>query len=258
MTRWFHLRSARDTAPSRSRSPVRALAATFGVALAALLGASPALAQSGEVAGTVIAAGTGEPIVGAQVLVAGTTTGANTDNRGRYRIMGLTGTEVTIVARRIGYREGRVVARVGDTNVGITLSSNPASLEAVVVTGTVGAAQKREIGNSIGTINAAEIAETAPVMSMQGLLNGRTPGIVILPTSGQVGTGSQVRIRGQSSLSLGNNPLLFVDGVRVNNASATGPVSQAFGSSPISRLNDFNPADIESIEVLKGPSAATL
>jgi TonB-dependent SusC/RagA subfamily outer membrane receptor len=93
---------------------------------------------------------------------------------------------------------------------------------------------------------------------MQGLLNGRTPSLVVLPTSGQVGTGSQVRIRGQSSLSLGNNPLLFVDGVRVNNAVATGPVSQAFGSSPISRLNDFNPSDIESIEVLKGPSAATL
>jgi TonB-linked SusC/RagA family outer membrane protein len=80
----------------------------------------------------------------------------------------------------------------------------------------------------------------------------------VMPTSGQVGTGSQVRVRGQSSLSLGNNPLLFVDGVRVNNAAATGPQSQAFGSSPISRLNDFNPEDIESIEVLKGPSAATL
>jgi len=79
-----------------------------------------------------------------------------------------------------------------------------------------------------------------------------------MPTSGQVGTGSQIRIRGIASLSLGNNPLIFVDGVRVNNQVATGPESQSFSSAPISRLNDFNPEDIESIEVLKGPSAATL
>ena len=118
--------------------------------------------------------------------------------------------------------------------------------------------QKREIGNAVGTIDASDIVATSPIIAMQGLLNGRTPSLVVMPTSGQVGTGSQVRIRGMSSLSLGNNPLLFVDGVRVNNDPATGPVSQAFGSSPISRLNDFNPEDIESIEVLKGPSAATL
>ena len=259
MTRWFHLRSARGASSSNSRRCVRALLPLVALAVATTTAVPErAYAQSGEVAGTVTAVGTGEPIVGAQVLVAGTTTGVNTDARGHYRLTGLSGSQVTLVARRIGYRESRVVARVGDTNVGITLSSNPASLEAVVVTGQPGAAQKREIGNSIGTINAAEVAETAPVLSMQGLLNGRTPGIVIMPTSGQVGTGSQVRIRGLSSLSLGNNPLLYVDGVRVNNAAATGPVSQAFGSSPISRLNDFNPSDIESIEVLKGPSAATL
>src|SRR5690606_33018202 len=67
-----------------------------------------------------------------------------------------------------------------------------------------------------------------------------------------------VRIRGSNSFSLSNQPLLFVDGVRVDNAQATGPAVQAFGSSVISRINDFNPDDIESIEVIKGPAAATL
>jgi TonB-linked SusC/RagA family outer membrane protein len=142
--------------------------------------------------------------------------------------------------------------------VQIVLTLNPTSLEAVVVTGTPGAAQKRELGNAVGQINAADVVANAPILSMQSLINGRTPGVVVMPTSGQVGTGAQVRIRGQASLSLGNSPLLYVDGVRVNNAAASGPSSQAFGSAPISRLNDFNPADIESIEVLKGPSAATL
>ena len=119
--------------------------------------------------------------------------------------------------RRIGYRNAEVPARVGATISSSRSSSNPTSLEAVVVTGTVGAAQKREIGNAIGTINASDIVANAPILNMQGLINGRAPSIVVMPTSGQVGTGSQLRIRGTASLSLGNNPLIFVDGVRVNN-----------------------------------------
>jgi TonB-linked SusC/RagA family outer membrane protein len=234
------------------------LAALTFAAVAQISIAAPLRAQDNSVSGRVRAAGSDEPLPGAQISVSGGTQRAATDNQGRFRIGGLTGTTVTLDVRRIGYRSERVAARVGQTDLIIALVSSPASLEAMVVTGTPGATQKRELGNSIGTINAADIVETAPILSMQGLLNGRTPGLVILPTSGQVGTGSQVRIRGQASLSLGNNPLLFVDGVRVNNQAASGPQSQSFSSSPISRLNDFNPEDIETIEVLKGPSAATL
>jgi TonB-dependent SusC/RagA subfamily outer membrane receptor len=226
-----------------------------GLALAA---PRAARAQDNSISGRVVAAGSNEGLAGAQITVSGGTQRAASDADGRFRITGLTGTDVRLDVRRIGYRTLQVPARVGATNLLISLTSNPTSLEAVVVTGTVGASQKREIGNAVGTINASEIAATAPVINMQGLLNGRSPSIVVMPTSGQVGTGSQIRIRGQGSLSLGNYPLIFVDGVRVNNDPATGPVSQAFGSSPISRLNDFNPDDIESIEVLKGPSASTL
>ena len=233
----------------------------LGVFVAGLtLAAAPhaARAQDNSVSGRVVAAGSNEGLAGAQITVSGGTQRAASDADGRFRITGLTGTDVRLDVRRIGYRTVQVPARVGTTNLLVSLTSNPTSLEAVVVTGTVGASQKREIGNAIGTINASEVVATAPVLNMQGLLNGRSPSIVVMPTSGQVGTGSQIRIRGQGSLSLGNYPLIFVDGVRVNNDPATGPVSQAFGSSPISRLNDFNPDDIESIEVLKGPSASTL
>ena len=73
-----------------------------------------------------------------------------------------------------------------------------------------------------------------------------------------MGTGSRIRVRGASSLSLGNDPLIYVDGIRVDNAQASGPTNQAFGSASISRINDFDPDDIESIEVIKGPAAATL
>lgn len=223
------------------------------------LAAVPASASAqGTVAGTVVAADDQAAVPGAQISVVGTTLRTTADENGRFRFSDVPGTSVTLEVRRIAYKLARVQVRVGDDNVRIALTLNPTSLNAVVVTGTPGAAQKRELGNAVGQINAADVVAAAPVLSMQGLINGRAPSVVVMPTSGQVGTGSQVRIRGQASLSLGNNPLLFVDGVRVNNAAATGPVSQAFGSSPISRLNDFNTEDIESIEVLKGPSAATL
>lgn len=257
MRSWCTSASARSSEAPRRGVWQRALFTSVTTLLLAL-NSHLAAAQQGSVGGTVVAVGTQEPIASAQVIVIGTSLRATTDAKGAFRVTGVSGLTATIEVRRIGYAPARIQARVGADDNRVVLSPSATSLEAVVVTGQPGAAQKRELGNSIGTINAADVVATAPVMSMQGLLNGRTAGIVVLPTSGQVGTGSQVRIRGQASLSLGNNPLLFVDGVRVNNQAASGPVTQAFGSSPISRLNDFNPEDIESIEVLKGPSAATL
>jgi TonB-linked SusC/RagA family outer membrane protein len=244
----------------RPPGPALGRMALWTLMLGCGLGLAPqnASAQQGAIAGAVTAAGTQEAMAGAQILVTGTTLRTTTDESGRFRFGTVPGTNVTLEVRRIGYKLARVPARVGDENVQIVLTLNPTSLEAVVVTGTPGAAQKRELGNSVGQINVADVVANAPIVSMQSLLNGRTPGLVIMPASGQVGSGSQIRIRGQASFSLGNNPLLYVDGVRVNNEPTSGFSNQAFGSSSISRLNDFNPEDIESIEVLKGPSAATL
>jgi TonB-linked SusC/RagA family outer membrane protein len=259
MRSWCTITSVRDVGRTlHVRARRRALFTTFTLLGFLALFAKPASAQSGTVGGVVVAAGTQEPIAGARVDVVGTTLRTQTDEKGQFRIAGVSGTIVTLDVRRIGYKFARASARVGATDNRVTLSLNPTSLEAVVVTGTTGASQKRELGNAVGQINAADVVEQAPILNLQGLINGRSPSVVVMPTSGQVGSGAQIRVRGQASLSLGNNPLIFVDGVRVNNEAATGPVSQAFGSQPISRLNDFNPGDIESIEILKGPSAATL
>ena len=237
---------------------LRVLSPITVAAFALFASASTIHAQANSVAGHVRAVGTNEPLAGAQISVVNGTGRATSDDNGAFRLTGLSGANVTLDVRRIGYRNERVPARVGQQDVAINLTTNPAALDAIVVTGQPGAAQRREIGNAVGVINASDVVATAPIIDTQGLLNGRTASLVVMPTSGQVGTGSQIRIRGQSSLSLGNSPLLFVDGVRVNNDPATGPQSQSFSSSPISRLNDFNPEDIETIEVLKGPSAATL
>ncbi|MEO7359564.1 MAG: SusC/RagA family TonB-linked outer membrane protein, partial [Gemmatimonadaceae bacterium] len=100
-------------------------------------------------------------------------------------------------------------------------------------------------------INVAEKIADLPVQTMGHLLSGRAAGVQI-SSAGATGAGSRIRIRGQSSLSQGNDPLIYVDGVRVISNTATG------GTSGPSRFDDFNPAEIESIEVIKGPSAATL
>ncbi|MHB2031843.1 MAG: SusC/RagA family TonB-linked outer membrane protein [Gemmatimonadaceae bacterium] len=232
---------------------------TLALALAALsLLPQSARAQQGSVAGTVVAAATSEPIPSAQVTVVGGSQRAVTDELGRFRLTGLSGASVTIEVRRIGYKGRRVIARAGDANVRVLLEINPVSLEALVVTGTPGATERKTLGNSITTIDVAQVAALAPVASMQALLNGRAPGVVLQSTSGAVGTGGRLRVRGLASLSLSNEPLVYVDGVRVDNNPASGPANQAFGSSTISRINDINPDDIASIEVLKGPSAATL
>src|SRR5205814_1714507 len=157
-----------------------------------------------------------EPLAGAQVGIVGGTQRTMTDDQGRFRLTGLTGAAVTLDVRRIGYASQRISGvRVGRTDVVVTLLVNPQSLETIVVTGTAGATQKRELGNAVGQINAADVVASSPILSMQGLINGRTPSVVVMPTSGMVGSGQQLRVRGSASFSLGNNPLIYIDGVRV-------------------------------------------
>ena len=245
--------------PSRGFGVRRRLTAVSRLAaLLLLIPAAPLLAQEGAVGGTVVTGAAATPIAGAQVIVQGTTNGAVTDAAGAFRIAGLSGGQVTLEVRRIGYRMETRTANVGDMNIQIVLVERAVDLEAIVVTGTPGATEKKALGNAVSTIDAAAVTETQPINNLQELLNGRAAGVFVQPASGAVGTGSRIRVRGASSFSLSNEPLLYVDGVRVNNATGSGPENQAFGSKSISRLNDINPEDIESIEILKGPAAATL
>ena len=137
--------------------------------------------------------------------------------------------------------------------VDFTLTATALALDAMVVTGTPGGTQLRAIGNAVDKIDIAKVAETSPAVNVQQLLGQKSPGVLILPNPGMVGTGSAVRIRGAASLSLTNQPLVYVDGVRVDNNPAGGPAIR--NGRYASRLNDFNPEDIESMEIIKGPAA---
>jgi TonB-linked SusC/RagA family outer membrane protein len=228
--------------------------------IAALLLFAPwvADAQEGVVAGVVVGGSAERPVAGAQVSAQGTARGAVTDAEGRFRVTGLSGTDITLDVRRLGFRGSTQTVRVGDENVRVVLTESVVELDQVVVTGTAGAQQKREIGNSVSTIQAADVVEETAVRSMQQLLNGRAPGVFVAPATGMVGSGQRIRVRGQTTFSLPADPLIYIDGARVNNEVTTGITIQGFGSGVVSRLNDINPEEIESIEILKGPAAATL
>ncbi len=220
---------------------------------------APALGQQGTITGRVTDQSTGLPIVGAQVTIAGTTRRALTDQAGQYRLDNVTPGQMELVARFIGYATGSRTLAVeagGPATADFALSASAITLDAVVGTAT-GDQTNRQLGHAISTISAADITtKGAPITSMTDLLNSRAPGLTVLPSSGTTGTGTRVRIRGSNSLSLSNDPVIVVDGIRVN--SDEGSFSIFTGGQTPSRLNDINPEDIESIDVIKGPSASAL
>ena len=236
-----------------------ALLLPLGLAAASLTAPRLGAQQEGVVAGTVVAEATRRPLPSAQVVIQGQAgKGTLTDADGAFRITGVTGDSVTVNVRLIGYSPLTQTVRVGSTDAVFALSDRAVELDQVVVTGTAGGQQARTIGNSVAQIKAADVVASAAIPSVEGLINGRAPGVTVVPGTGQIGAGANIHVRGMTTFSLSGNPLIYVDGVRVNNETGTGISVQAFGSGVVSRMNDFDPANIESIEILKGPAAATL
>jgi TonB-linked SusC/RagA family outer membrane protein len=205
-----------------------------------------------------VTASRGQPLDGATVLVEGTQFGATTDTGGVYRIGGVPAGTHTVLARRLGHLPSRRTITVVDGGIAtldFTLEVTAIDLQAVVVTGTAGNQTRAAQSAVVASIDAADIVAKAPVYTVSDLLTSRIPGITITQGSGTVGAASRINIRGASSISLSNEPLVFIDGVRMQSSQRT---FVGVGGQTISALNDINPSDIESIEVVKGPAAATL
>lgn len=239
----------------------------LAVALVAL-GGTVAHAQRGVIMGRITDARSTQPVVSATVEIQGTRLVGTAGDDGRFRIANVPAGSYTLTARRIGYAVGRRTVTVADgeqVTADVALQPSVISLDQVVITGTAGGEELRSIGNAVSTINASEVLDKSAAPDLGSLLSARTPGVVVSTGTGRVGAGQAIMIRGRSSIGLGNSPLIYIDGVRVNNAVATGPSGVpggtsfgAQGASVGGRLNDISPEDIERIEVIKGPAASTI
>ena len=242
----------------RSRVP-----SGFGALVMAFLLVVPGLGaqQGGTVTGRVLDAQRGQPIPAVQVFIANLELGGLTQQNGRYLLQNVPAGTHTLSVSRIGYRTAEVQVTIGGGQTveqDFTMSEEALQLDEIIVTGTAGGTRRRAMGNVVSQVQAAEVTELQAIVNVQQLLTGRSGGSVEyqrLP--GSIGESSSITIRGVGSFSLGNQPLIYVDGFRVDNNSNLGPPTptQAGG---MSALDDINPADIESIEIIKGPAAATL
>ena len=230
----------------------------FGALAAVAALGSPLWAQQGSITGVVTDRESTQPIQGARIQVTQTGQVVAVRFDGRYTISNLAPGAYDLRVIAVGYASERkpVTVNAGQpTTLDFALAAVPYSLEEIVATAT-GEQRRLELGHTVGTIRADSVTSFSPVSSMSNLLQARTAGVALLPSSGTVGAGTRVRIRGANSLSLSNEPIFYIDGVKVN----SDPTSSALGTggqSP-SRMNDINPEEIESIEIIKGPSAATL
>ena len=246
-----------------------AVSLTAAVALSLVLPQAAAAQGGGTVRGRVLDASNQQPLSDVQISIGGTGRGGATGGNGEFVITNVPVGERTITARRIGYSpvtQPVTVAATVETRVDLTMNVTATELDKVVVTGTVLGAEKRTLGNSVTSVDVAEVVMKAPVMNISEVLQGKSPGVTLLPGSGTPGTAGEFRIRGLGSVS-GYKPVIYVDGIRYNaeptgNFSAGGfgvsATSLALASQVTSALDFLSPNDIESIEILKGPSATTL
>jgi TonB-dependent starch-binding outer membrane protein SusC len=224
------------------------------------IAATPGSAQvTGTVRGQLIDVTTRRPVDGAEVYVVGTDLRTLTNAGGRFELNVRAGpTDVRI--RRFGYASvtKRVTVTPGEVaTVDFELSQAAIGLDAVVVTGAGAETEKRKLGNTVATIDASTL-QNAPVVNISEALAAREPGVSVLPSGGLTGEGARIRIRGTASLSQANEPIVYIDGVRVDRSGGFGDYIGTGGGGTPSRLDDINPDAIERIEILKGAAAATL
>ena len=180
--------------------------------------------------------GAGEPIVGANVIVVGTTMGATTNPDGRYELSVPAGAELT--ASFVGYDSVTRRVAAGQTVLDFTLTDNTTALDDVVVIG-YGAVKRRDLTGAIASVKGEDLAAN-PVSDVSQALQGRLPGVNVISQDGRPGAEVSVRVRGGGSVTQSNNPLFVVDGF------------------PVSSISDIPASEIETIDVLKDASSTAI
>ncbi|MBK6487160.1 MAG: SusC/RagA family TonB-linked outer membrane protein [Gemmatimonadetes bacterium] len=218
---------------------------------------------AGTIRGRITEQGSGTPVAGATVVIANTRLGAVADNEGRYVVGQVPAGTHAVTVRMLGYApktERVTVSDNGEVVADFALERSASQLSQVVVTAT-GDQRRVELGNAVSTLRADSLTMSAPITSVGDLLQGRVAGLMTFANAGMTGSAPRIRIRGFNSLSQPNNPLIIVDGARVDNTTGAGSGGgtniQSYGWTAGS-VTAINPDEIESMEIVKGPAAATL
>ena len=218
-----------------------------------------ALAQdTGTLTGQVTGMTDGAPLPGANVGIPELPNkGAATDVNGSYTIEGIPVGTHEVVVRFVGYREATATITIragGKTTQNFALEDDFLNMDEIVVTGQGASVEKRRLSSDVSVLNIREI-ESAPVTSVDQLLQGRVPGATVRAQSAQPGQGMNINFRGITSAFASQTPVIYVDGVRVDNRSST---SLSNGGEETSALSELLTSDIERIEITKGGAASTL
>jgi TonB-linked SusC/RagA family outer membrane protein len=236
--------------------------------------ASTASAQAGTTISGTVTTDAGVPLPGATVLIQGTTIGAHADDAGRYVIVvpanRANGQSGVLVARVIGYsaRTVSIVLTAGSTiNQNFSLIVNPLNLDAVLVTGAGTSTTRERLTTTINSVDSSALTRAANPQNVVSALAAQAPNVEVRTQSGEPGSSASIKIRGAASLSGTNQPLFVVDGQPIDNqtfstqsiVNGSGTASGADASTVApNRASDINPADIESIQILKSSAAAAI
>jgi len=207
---------------------------------------------------------TGEALMFANIIIQNSSKGTVTDLDGKFTLDIEDNNEVTLVVSSIGYLSQLVKAGPSNNALTIKLREDATNLEEVVITGLASSVKRSNLANAVGSVSAKELVGTTTIQTTDGALYGKVAGVTVRSNGGAPGGGLSIQLRGISSLAGASQPLIILDGVYASNATQrTGraTVSGAGGSNQddgSNRLADLNPADIENIEILKGPSAAAI
>src|SRR5918992_1191706 len=231
--------------------------------LASPLAAQQQAPQTGTIVGRVLDRNTSQPVAEANVVIVGSTRGGRTGEEGRYRITGVPPGTHPVRVTRLGYTAETRPANVTvgqEATVDFQIGQTAVQIDEVVVTATGESQRRRETGNAVTVIQPTP-ERLATTTTIAQALQASAPGVYVNSPGGTTGSANRIRIRGANSVSLTNEPLLIIDGVRVGNDITQTTASQGgigVGGQASSRFNDINPDDIESLEIIKGPAAAAL
>jgi TonB-linked SusC/RagA family outer membrane protein len=217
-----------------------------------------------KITGSISDERTGEALLFANIIIQNSSKGTVTDLDGKFSLDVDNNDEVTLVVSSIGYLSQMVKASPTNKVLDIKMREDATNLEEVIITGLASSVKRSNLANAVGSVSAKELVGTTTIQTTDGALYGKVAGVNVRSNGGAPGGGLSIQLRGISSLAGASQPLIILDGVYASNASQrTGraTVSQAGGANQddgSNRLADLNPADIETIEILKGPSAAAI